>query len=59
MKRSTGNGASPDQYDGWFRQKVAEGIADARAGNVLSGEDIEAEFAERRAAALAKISRKP
>jgi predicted transcriptional regulator len=50
MKRSASDGVTPAQYDSWFRQKVAEGIADARAGHVLSGEDVEAEFAERRAA---------
>lgn len=58
MKRSTDNGLTPDQYDTWFRRKVAEGIADARAGHVLSGEDVEAEFAERRAATLRGIGKR-
>ena len=57
MKRSADNGLTPDQYDAWFRRKVAEGIADARAGHVLSGEDVEAEFAERRAATLHGIGK--
>lgn len=43
------------EYDAWFRRKVAEGIADARAGRVIAGEDVEAEFAERRNATLRKI----
>jgi predicted transcriptional regulator len=43
------------EYDAWFRRKVAEGIAEARAGHVIAGEDIEAEFAERRKATLRKI----
>lgn len=43
------------EYDAWFRRKVAEGIADARAGHVIANEDIEAEFAERRRATLRKI----
>jgi predicted transcriptional regulator len=43
------------EYDAWFRRKVAEGIADARAGRVIAGEDVEAEFTERRKATLRKI----
>jgi len=43
------------EYDAWFRRQVAEGIADARAGRVIPGEDVEAEFAERRKATLLKI----
>jgi hypothetical protein len=57
MKRSVRNGVSPAQYDAWFRQKVAEGIAEACAGHLLSAEDVEAEFAERRAATRLEIAR--
>ena len=46
------------EYDAWFRRKVAEGIADARAGRVVSGEDVEAYFEKERAAARRKISRR-
>jgi predicted transcriptional regulator len=46
------------EHDAWFRRKVAEGIADARAGNVVSSEEVEAEFAERRAATLRKIGQR-
>jgi predicted transcriptional regulator len=57
MKGSAGNGVPPAEYDAWFRQKVAEGIAEARAGHLLSGEDVEAEFAERRAATRLEIAK--
>jgi predicted transcriptional regulator len=57
MKRPARGGVTPAQYDSWFRQKVAEGIADARAGHVFSGEDVEAEFAERRATTLSEIGK--
>jgi predicted transcriptional regulator len=45
-------------HDTWFRRKVAEGIADARAGRVKSGADVEAHFAKRRAATLKKATRR-
>ncbi|MDR6289352.1 MULTISPECIES: CopG family ribbon-helix-helix protein [Inquilinus] len=43
------------EHDAWFRRKVAEGIAEARAGQLYSNEEVAAEFAERRAATLRKI----
>jgi predicted transcriptional regulator len=58
MKRPAGNAVTSAQYDAWFHQKVAEGVADARAGHVLTGEDVEAEFTERRAATLREIGKR-
>jgi predicted transcriptional regulator len=54
VKSQTGAG----EYDSWFRRKVAEGIADARAGRVRSGEEVESHFAKRRAATLRKATRR-
>ncbi|MDP9838835.1 putative transcriptional regulator [Neorhizobium huautlense] len=42
-------------YDAWFRQQVEEGIAQADAGNVISSEEVERHFAERREQTLRKI----
>ncbi|MGL4959725.1 MAG: hypothetical protein ACRC67_00730 [Inquilinus sp.] len=56
-EKSARDGVTAAQYDAWFRRKVAEGIADARAGRVLAGEAVEAEFAERRVATLRKIGK--
>ncbi|MGK6314522.1 CopG family ribbon-helix-helix protein [Neorhizobium sp. DT-125] len=33
------------EYDKWFHQKVQKAIASADAGDLISGEDVEAEFA--------------
>ena len=44
----------PD-YDRWFRAKVEQGMKSAREGNLISNEDVEAEFAMRRAATRAKM----
>lgn len=48
--------AEAAEHDAWFRRKVADGIADARAGRVNSSEDVESHFAERRAATLRKVT---
>jgi predicted transcriptional regulator len=37
------------EYETWFRRKVAEGLADARAGRVRSDEAVERRFAKLRA----------
>lgn len=55
MRDFVSSHAEAAEYDAWFRRKVAEGIADARAGRVKSSEEVEAHFAERRAATLKKI----
>jgi predicted transcriptional regulator len=44
------------EYDAWFRRSVAEGIEDARAGRVRPSEDVEAHFADRRAATLRRLA---
>jgi DNA-damage-inducible protein J len=41
--------ADREAYDAWFRAKVREALEDARPD--VSHEDVEAEFAQRRAAA--------
>jgi len=40
-------------YDEWFRAKVERGLAEARAGLGRTNEEVEAEFAARRAELLA------
>ena len=37
------------EYDDWFRRQVQAGLKSANAGNLLPAEDVEAEFAARRA----------
>ncbi|MDB5471032.1 MAG: hypothetical protein JWR84_2592 [Caulobacter sp.] len=37
-----------DAYDQWFRAGVEEGLAEARAGKLIPGDEIEAHFARRR-----------
>jgi predicted transcriptional regulator len=53
VKRTAGE----RDYEAWFHEKVAEGVADARAGRVVSGKQVEAHFAVRRAAALKKAGK--
>jgi predicted transcriptional regulator len=48
--------AAAAEYDEWFRGKVVEGLADARAGRLVSNEDVEARFTRRRASASKKIA---
>lgn len=45
------------QYDAWFRRKVQAGIDDANAGRVVSAEEVEAEFAARRAKTRRNLTR--
>ena len=37
-----------DAYETWFRAGVEEGLAEARAGKLISGDEVEAHFAKRR-----------
>jgi len=39
-------------YDSWLTAKVEQSLASAEAGNLVSGNDVEANFAARRAASL-------
>jgi len=39
-------------YDSWLTAKVEQSRASAEAGNLMSGADVEAKFAARRAATL-------
>jgi len=48
--------AEASEYDAWFRGKVAEGIADARAGRVIPNAEVSDYFAKRRAASRKKAS---
>ncbi len=45
------------EYEDWFRRQVQIGIDDANAGNVIPAEEVEAEFAARRAASQKNYSR--
>jgi len=45
------------EYDTWFRQQVQFGLDSANAGNLLPAEDVEAEFAARRAETRRKMNR--
>jgi DNA-damage-inducible protein J len=45
--------ANSQDYDAWFRTKVREALADPRPD--VPDADVEAEFAARRAATLAKL----
>lgn len=47
--------ADAEAYDAWFRRKVLEGLADARAGKVMSNREVEEYFRQRRAATRANI----
>src|SRR5271154_7161649 len=45
--------ASDPEYDAWFRSQVQEALDDPRPG--IPNEEVEAEFAQRRAATLRTI----
>jgi predicted transcriptional regulator len=45
------------EYDTWFRREVQIGLDSANAGNLISNDDVEAEFAQRREAARQKLMR--
>lgn len=40
---------SAEEYDTWFRQQVAIGLAEIEAGQFVSGDEVEAKFALLRA----------
>ena len=42
-------------YDLWFRRQVQAGIEDANTGRVVSADDVNGEFAARRAETLRKL----
>lgn len=44
------------EYDAWFRHQVQIGIDQANAGQLIPAEDVEAEFADRRAATQQKLA---
>lgn len=46
-----------ETHDAWFRRQVEAGRMSAQAGAMTSSEDVEAHFAERRAATLRKLDR--
>ena len=43
-------------YDAWFQQQVQIGLDQANAGNLIPHEDVEAKFAAKRAATLARLA---
>jgi predicted transcriptional regulator len=45
------------EYDAWFRQKVQQGLDSANAGHLIPADEVEAEFAVRRAETARKIGR--
>jgi len=42
-------------HDAWFRRQVKIGLDSAHAGNLVSAEEVEAEFAARRAATRRRL----
>lgn len=44
------------QHDAWFRRQVRTGMASAKAGHLIPAEDVEREFAKRRAATQRKLT---
>lgn len=49
---------SDEEYNAWFLQQVQIGLDDANAGRLISSEEVEAEFAARRAATQRKLNGK-
>jgi len=47
---------SEEEYDSWIRAKASRSMATARAGGLVDDEDVEAEFAARRKASLARLA---
>jgi len=43
------------EHDAWFRRQVKIGLDSANAGNLVSAEEVEAKFAERRAATRRRL----
>jgi predicted transcriptional regulator len=52
MQRSIEPQSKEPGYEAWLRSQVETGIADADAGDVIPAEEIEAEFAALRRAAM-------
>jgi predicted transcriptional regulator len=46
------------EHEVWFRRQVQLGLDSANAGNLISAEDVEADFAERRAQTRQKLKAK-
>jgi predicted transcriptional regulator len=44
------------EYDAWFRRQVQIGLDSANAGNLMSAEEVETEFAARRAETRRKLN---
>jgi predicted transcriptional regulator len=44
------------EYDAWFRRQVQVGLDSANAGNFISAEEVETEFAARRAETRRKLN---
>lgn len=57
MRDYVKNQKADADYDAWFRREVQVGIASANAGNLISNDEIEAEFAARRDASRQKLAR--
>lgn len=64
LTRTANEGALPldlvsnsQAHDAWFRAKVLQALEDIRPD--VTGEDVEAHFTKRRAAALLKVATKP
>ena len=45
------------EYEEWFRRQVQIGIQDADSGNIISAEEVEAEFTALRDSSQKKLSR--
>lgn len=43
------------EHDAWFRQQVQIGLDSANAGHLIPGDEVEAKFAARRAAAMRRL----
>ena len=43
-------------YDAWLREKVGKSMETARAGGLVDGDEVEAEFAARREATRARLA---
>jgi predicted transcriptional regulator len=50
--------AEAAEYDSWFRRQVRAGLAEAKAGRLTSGDEVEAHFTARREKARRKFSQK-
>lgn len=43
-------------YDAWFKNQVQTGLDQANAGHLISHDEVEAKFAAKRAATLARLA---